>query len=248
MKSISKILMLMLALTTPFLASASDKTPKSLEQVMEISNAEQLLTTILELEKKENTQTNKAKLGILYHDAALKGIEVQGLDHSELIEKSYTKLTSLMKEKEIDAGLRSVVAAYQASALAQLGAERENTKMMEQAFILFEQAERHYGQVEFVLPYLRSKAAELLPYGNIYKSIAKKDLAYMIDRYGLNKDFATPSVMSYVYYSWSKSHKAKRFRGQAVRYLEKSIELAPQGTTAKRATYLLEDWRVASKK
>lgn len=239
MKNLSKALMLLFALALPFMSQASDRTPKIMEQVMEISSIEQLLSAIAQLEEAEATQENKTKLGILYHDAALKVEKGQ----REYIEKSYTQFTVLMKDKSLSDELRAYVAAYQASSLALLGANRENKKMIEQAFVLFEQAEKHYNALEFVVPYLRSKTISLLPYGNIYKNQAKRDLEVLIDRYGLDKDFANDRIMAHAYYSWAAAHQRKRFRKQAMRYLEKAIELNPEAATAQRSKQLLYNWK-----
>ncbi len=53
------------------------------------------------------------------------------------------------------------------------------------------------------------------------------DFQSIIDKHERNNDFANWKIMSFTYWAWAKQRQSKKYRMQAVSYLDKSIALDP---------------------
>lgn len=75
---------------------------------------------------------------------------------------------------------------------------------------------------------MRGSVAENLPWIFFGKRrYAKKDFKSIIEKYEKNRDYANAKVMSFTYWAWAKQHQGKKYREQALQYLDKAIELDP---------------------
>jgi len=246
MKKLAFLFTIMLGYITIIQAQIPQKEAISqLEDIMDISDLDRITSLLLEqrnITKLTPNTINKVRLGILYHDVALKSLSRNKAERRYYTEEAYRMLTNLSNDLKIEEELKPFVKAYQASVLALLGAERNNSQLVNQAFGLFEQAMQQYGHFCYAPQYLRARVAEQLPRSFGKRRMARKDYSELIDRYGLDCRFATYKSMSYVYWAWAKLHNNKKNKKQLIRYLEQSIKLDRTGEAAgARAKLLLEE-------
>jgi tetratricopeptide (TPR) repeat protein len=118
------------------------------------------------------------------------------------------------------------IAAYRASALSLVGAETKKLKLLGEAFILFKEAVEKYATISYLPQFLRGSVAENLPWFFFSKrKAAKLDFQSIIDKQEINADYANWKIMSFTYWAWANQHQSKKYRKQAISYLDKSIEL-----------------------
>jgi len=221
------------------------------DQIIELNDLEIVLDKIVTLgiKVKENpSHLNRLQLGVLYYEAAMLSPRTNK-ETLKLIEKSYTLLSVLKIDAKTDKALMPYVTSYHASSLAILGYYHESSKLVNQAFYYFEEAIALYGESCYTPYYMRAKVAKHLPIYYSKRSMVKKDLELVIDRFGLNHDYGTDKAMSYVYYSWANMFNTKKNRVKAINYLKKSIDLDPKNIAAGReARKVLEKFNASENK
>lgn len=120
------------------------------------------------------------------------------------------------------------IASYRASALSLVGAETRKLRLVGDAFQLFEQAVEKYAVVSYLPEFMRGSVAENLPWFFFSKrKLAKKDFQSIIDKQKENPDYANWKVMSFTFWAWAKQHQGRKYRQQALQYLNRAIELDP---------------------
>ncbi|MFS8082317.1 MAG: hypothetical protein ACMG51_02605, partial [Ginsengibacter sp.] len=109
-----------------------------------------------------------------------------------------------------------------------VGAETKKLKYIGQAFTLFEEAVANYSSISYLPEYLRGSVAENLPWFFFAKRrVAKNDFQSIIFKQEKNADFTNWKIMSFTYWAWAKQHQGKKYRNQAIIYLDKAISLDP---------------------
>ncbi len=200
-----------------------------LDDVMEIIDTAALKIKLNEVEedfKKNPTEINKVRLGIIYHETALNLSFFSKTEYKGYAKKSYDTLSKVFNSLSTTRELMPFIAAYRASALSLVGAETKKIKLLVEAFILFNDAVAKYSTVSYLPEFLRGSVAENLPWFFFSKrKIAKNDFQSIIDKQEKNKEFANNKIMSFTFWAWAKQHQSIKFRKQTMNYLDQAIIL-----------------------
>jgi hypothetical protein len=202
-----------------------------LEDVMEIIDTTILKTKLKEVEadfSKNSSEINKVRLGIIYHETALNLTFLSKSSYKGYAKKSFDILTVLFESKTTTKELMPFIASHRASALSLVGGETKKLGLVGQAFTLFEQAVNDYAKISYLPEFLRGSVAENLPFFFFSKrKFAKLDMQSIINKQNLNREYASPKIMSFVYWAWANQHQSKKYRTESLAYLEKVIALDP---------------------
>ena len=203
-----------------------------LEDVMEIIDTTFLKTKLKEVEadfSKNSTEINKVRLGIIYHETALNLTFLSKSSYKGYAKRSFDILTVLFELKTTTKELMPFIASHRASALSLVGGETKKLGLVGQAFTLFEQAVNDYAEISYLPEFLRGSVAENLPFFFFSKRrFAKLDMLSIIDKQNKNPDYASPKIMSFVYWAWANQHQSRKFSTESLAYLEKAISLDPK--------------------
>jgi len=202
-----------------------------LDDVMEVIDTTYLKSKLSEVEsqfQREPSEINKARLGIIYHEAALNLSFISKTGYKGYAKKSFDQLSELFSSSTTAKDLMPFVASCRASAISLLGAETKKLGLVGNAFTLFAEAAAKYSDVSYLLRFLRGSVAENLPW-IFYKKrrFAKLDMQSIIDNQNGNAEYANWKIMSFVYWAWANQHQDKKHRSQAMSYLDKAISLDP---------------------
>jgi tetratricopeptide (TPR) repeat protein len=202
-----------------------------LEDVMEIIDTTYLKAKLVEIERnfqQNSTEINKVRLAIIYHETALNLTFLSKSSYKGYAKKSFDILTVLFESETTTKELLPFIASHRASALSLVGGETKKLGLVGQAFTLFEQAVNDYAEISYLPEFLRGSVAENLPFFFFSKrKFAKLDMQSIINKQNKNPDFASPKIMSFVYWAWANQHQNKKFRTESLAYLEKAISLDP---------------------
>jgi hypothetical protein len=202
-----------------------------LEDVMEIIDTTELKAKLsaVENEHRENpTELSKLRLGIIFHETALNLSFLKKTAFKGYAQKSYDLLSELFNASSTSKAALPYVAAYRASALALVAAETRKLKLLSDSFVLFEDAVEKYAQVSYLPEFLRGSVAENLPWFFFSKrKFAKQDFQSIISKQANQPSYADWKIMSFTFWAWAKQHPAKRYRSQALAYLDQAIALDP---------------------
>lgn len=202
-----------------------------LDDVMELIDTTELKAKLNEVEKEyhqNSNEINKVRLGIIYHETALNLSFFSKTAFKGYAKKSFDTLTELFNSPNTTRELLPFIASYRASALSLVGAETKKLKLLGEAFALFKDAAENYSEVSYLPEFLRGSVAENLPwFFFIKRKFAKQDFQSIIDRQDKNSKYADWKVMSFTYWAWAKQRQGKKYRAQALAYLDKAILLDP---------------------
>lgn len=202
-----------------------------LEDVMEIIDTTFLKTKLKEVEtnfQQNPTEINKVRLGIIYHETALNLTFLSKSSYKGYAKKSFDILTVLFESKTTTKELMPFIASHRASSLSLVGGETKKLGLVGQAFTLFKKAVNDYSEISYLPEFLRGSVAENLPFFFFSKrKFAKLDMQSIIDKQNKNHKYASPKIMSFVYWAWANQHQSKKYRGQAILNLDKAIALDP---------------------
>ncbi len=202
-----------------------------LDDVMELIDTTELKTKLKEVEETYNqnsNETNKARLGIIYHETALNLSFFSKTEYKGYAKKSFDILSELFNSQNTTGELMPFVASYRASAISLVGAETKKLKLLGEAFALFNDAVNKYATVSYLPEFLRGSVAENLPWFFFTKrKFAKKDFQSIINKQEKNNEYANWKVMSFTYWAWAKQRQNAKYRTQALNYLDKAIALDP---------------------
>jgi hypothetical protein len=200
-----------------------------LDDVMELTDTTVIKAKLSEIEedyRKDPNEINNARLGIIYHETALNLSFFSKTTYKGYAQKSFDMLSHLSLSPNTPNELMPFVASYRASALSLVGAETKKLKLLEEAFLLFSDAIKKYGDVSYMPEFLRGSVAENLPWFFLSKrKLAKQDFHSIIQKQTKDEAFANNKIMSFTYWAWAKQHQGKKYRDLTLRYLKKSIEL-----------------------
>jgi hypothetical protein len=202
-----------------------------LDDVMEIIDTTELKVKLIEVEKqfqKEPNEINKIRLGIIYHETALNLSFFSRTEYKGYAKKSYDQLSDLNNSVTTTKELMPFIASYRASALSLVSAETKKLNLLGQAFTLFGDAVNKYSEISYLPEFLRGSVAENLPWIFFTKrKFVKKDFQSIIDKQEQKDDFANWKIMSFTYWAWANQHQGKKYRSQAILFLDKAISLDP---------------------
>ena len=205
---------------------------RKLDDVMELIDLDIIKNKLIQVEKEfkiDPTEINKTRLGIIYHEVALNLSFFFKTEYKGYAKKSFDQLTELFDSNKTTKELMPFVASYRASALSLVVAETNKLKLLGQSFDLFKDAVRKYSDISALPEFMRGSVAENLPWFFFGKrKYAKKDFQSIIDKYENNHDYVNWKVISFTYWAWAKQHQGKKYKKQALKYLDKSIELDPE--------------------
>lgn len=202
-----------------------------LDDVMELTD-----TTVLKIKLKETeeafnanqTELNKARLGIIYHETALNLFFFSKTEFKGYAKKSFDVLSELVNSPSTAKELMPFIASYRASALSLVGAETKKLKLLGVAFTLFSDAVEKYSAASYLPEFLRGSVAENLPWFFFSKrKVAKHDFQSIIDKQTSNAEYANWKIMSFTYWAWAKQHQSNKYRSLALQYLNEAIALDP---------------------
>lgn len=200
-----------------------------LEDVMEIIDTTKLKLKLKEVEQQflqEPNEINKVRLGIIYHETALNLGFLTKTAFKGYSKKSYDILTELYLDPNLTKEFLPFVTSYRATALSLQGGETMKLRLVGDAFKLFEESVKKYGDISYSPEFLRGSVAENLPWFFFSKrKFAKIDMQSIIDKQNKNTEYANWKIMSFVYWAWANQHQENKFRNQAISYLDKAIRL-----------------------
>lgn len=202
-----------------------------LEDVMEIIDTTELKRKLTEVEQQFQstpTEINKVRLGIIYHETALNLGLLAKTSFKGYSKKSYDVLSELYLDTNTTDELLPFITSYRASALSLLGGETMKLGLVGDAFQLFEESIKKYGDVCYSPEFLRASVAENLPWFFFSKrKYAKTDMQSLIDKQSIKSEFANSKIMSFVYGAWASQRQKGKYKAQSLIYLEKAIALDP---------------------
>lgn len=202
-----------------------------LDDVMEIIDTTELKNKLKEVEgsfNKNSNEINKVRLGIVYHETALNLSFLSKAEYKGYANKSFDVLNGLIEDTNTTKELLPFIAAYRGSALSLVAAETKKLSDLGKAFKLFEEAVSNYASVSYLPEFLRGSVAENLPwYFYSKRKSARYDFESIISKNDANGEYANWKIMSFTYWAWAKQHQSRKYRVQALKYLDKSISLDP---------------------
>ena len=202
-----------------------------LDDTMELTDTTELKIKLKEVENNYSlnpTVINKARLGIIYHETALNLSFFSKTEYKGYAKKSFDILSELFNSPDTAKELMPFVASYRASALSLVGAETKKLKLLGEAFVLFNDAVEKYAAISYLPEFLRGSVAENLPWFFFTKrKYSRNDFQSIILKQDRNAEYANWKIMSFTYWAWAKQHQSKKYRNQALQYLDKAINLDP---------------------
>jgi len=202
-----------------------------LDDVMEIIDTTELKIKLKEVEKqfqKEPNEINRVRLGIIYHETALGLGFLSKTAFKGYSQKSYDVLTELYDDAKTTIELLPFITSYRASALSLVGGETMKLSLVGDAFKHFEESIQKYGDISYSPEFLRGSVSENLPWFFFSKrKFAKIDMQSIINKQNRNGRYANWKIMSFIYWAWANQHQGKKFRNEAISYLDKAIALDP---------------------
>ena len=202
----------------------------ALDDVMEFIDNNLLQSKLTEVEADYNATPsllNKVRLGIIYHEVAL-NLGFFSKQYKGYAQKSLTILSECEINTETPEALEPFILSYKASAMALVAGETFKLSLIGKSFKLFETAIQKYGVVHYLPEFMRGSVAENLPWFYFSKrALAKIDFENIIRKQAQHPEYASWKIMSFVYWAWAKQHPQRKYRSQALSYLQKAIELDP---------------------
>ncbi len=202
----------------------------ALDDVMEFIDNNLLEAKLREVEADYNANPsllNKVRLGIIYHEVAL-NLGFFSKQYKGYAQKSLTILSECEVNTETPEALEPFILSYEASAMALVAGETFKLSLIGKSFKLFETAIQKYGAVHYLPEFMRGSVAENLPWFYFSKrALTKIDFENIIHKQAQHPGYASWKIMSFVYWAWAKQHPQRKYRSQALSYLQKAIELDP---------------------
>ena len=202
----------------------------ALDDVMEFIDNNLLEAKLREVEADYNANSsllNKVRLGIIYHEVAL-NLGFFSKQYKGYAQKSLTILSECEVNTETPEALEPFILSYEASAMALVAGETFKLSLIGKSFKLFKTAIQKYGALHYLPEFMRGSVAENLPWFCFSKrALAKIDFENIIRKQAQHPEYASWKIMSFVYWAWAKQHPQRKYRSQALSYLQKAIELDP---------------------
>jgi tetratricopeptide (TPR) repeat protein len=223
-----------------------DSYETTLDDVMEIIGRELVIAKMKEVEEdfqKKPDELNTTRLGLIYHDVALNlTFFDKTKKYAGYAQKSYDILTELSENKKTRPELMVFIESYRASSLSLVAGETKKLSLLGKAFDIFANTIEKYASVSPRPEFMRGSVSENLPFFMWRKrKFAKIDFESIINKQKINPDYADFRLMSFSYWAWARANSGKKYRKQAIEYLNKAIEIDPNYKAGrKRAEELKE--------
>ena len=220
----------------------------TLDDVMEIIDKELVKKKMKEVEndfQNDSNEFNTVRLGLIYHDIALNlTFFDKTKKYAGYAQKSYDILTKLSKNEETTPELMIYIESYRASSLSLVAGENTKLSLLGKAFEIFENTVNKYSSISPRPEFMRGSVAENLPFFMWKKrKFAKIDFESIIKKQEKNNNYADFRIMSFSYWAWARANKSKKNREQAIKYLNRAIEIDPNYKAGrKRAEELKEKY------
>jgi len=202
-----------------------------LDDVMEIIDPTELKIKLKEVEnqfEQKPNEINKVRLGIIYHETSLTLGFLSKTVFKGYSQRSYDILTELLLDAATTKELLPFISSYQASALSLVAGETMKLSLVRDAFLLFKQSIKKYGDISYLPEFLRASVSENLPWFFFSKrKFAKIDTQSIINKQIKNSNYANWKIMSFTYWAWANKNQGKKLRNEAIAYLDKAIALDP---------------------
>lgn len=215
-----------------------------LDDVMELIDTAELKLKLTAVEadyQRMPNELHKVRLGIIYHEVALNLSFFSKTAFKGYAQKSFDVLSELYNSATVSEALLPFIASYRASALSLVGAETKKLSHLSEAFRLFKTAVEKYAAVSYLPEFLRGSVAENLPWMFFSKrKFAKKDFQSIIDKQTKTIEYANWKIMSFTYWAWAKQRQGKKYRTQAISYLNLAIELDPDHKAGRKKAEALK--------
>lgn len=204
----------------------------SLDDVMEIIDKELVKEKLKEVEQdfsKNSTEITKVRLGLIYHDIALNlTFFDKTKEYAGYAQKSFDVLTELSENKNTTPELMIFIESYRASSLSLVAGETKRLGLLGKSFEIFSNTIEKYASVSPRPEFMRGSVAENLPFFMWRKrKFAKVDFESIIKKQESNPSYADFRIMSFSYWAWARANSKKKYRQQAIKYLNKAIEIDP---------------------
>lgn len=205
----------------------------TLDDVMEIIDKNLVKEKLKEVEneyRSNNNEINTVRLGLIYHEIALNlTFFDKTKKYAGYAEKSYDILTELSENKNTTPELMIYIESYRASSLSLVAGENTKLSLLGKAFDIFKNTIVKYSSVSPRPEFMRGSVAENLPFFMWGKrKFAKIDFESIIKKQEKNNDYADFRIMSFSYWAWARAHKKKKFRKEAILYLNRAIKVDPE--------------------
>ena len=130
-----------------------------------------------------------------------------------------------------------------------MSGETRSLKQLKQAFVLFNDAVDKYAEYSPRPEFMRGSVAENLPWFMWKKrKFAKKDFQSIIEKQEKNSNFAGFRLLSFTYWGWARAHSSKKYRKQALIYLDRAIKIDPDYKAGRKRAEELKDEYLYNKK
>jgi tetratricopeptide (TPR) repeat protein len=204
----------------------------TLDDVMEIIGKELVKEKLKEVEdnyRNKSNELNTVRLGLIYHDVALNlTFFDKTKKYNGYAQKSYNILTKLSENKQTTPELMVYIESYRASSLSLVSGETRKLALLSDAFEIFENAVKKYASVSPRPEFMRGSVAENLPFFMWKKrKYAKIDFESIINKQKKDASYADFRIMSFSYWAWARANNGKKYRQQAIEYLNMAIEIDP---------------------
>ena len=201
------------------------------DDVMELIDTTEIKKKLEEAEsqfQKDPSEVSKIRLGLIFHETALNLSFKSKNEYKGYAKKSYDLLSELYSSLKTTNEGMPLVASFRASALSLVVAETKKLKLLDEAFKQFKDAINKYADISYLPEYLRGSVAENLPWFFFTKkAVSKNDFQSIISKHEKNKEYANWKIMSFTYWAWAKQRQGRKYRNQAINYLDKAINLDP---------------------
>lgn len=220
----------------------------SLDDVMEIIDKELVKEKLKEVEndfQKDSSEFNTVRLGLIYHDIALNlTFFDKTKKYAGYAKKSYDVLTKLSENKNTTPELMIFIESYRASSLSLVAGETTKLSLLGDAFKIFKNTVKKYASVSPRPEFMRGSVAENLPFFMWKKrKFAKIDFESIIKKQENNSSYADFRILSFSYWAWARANNGRKYRQQAIEYLNEAIKIDPNYKAGrKRAEELKEKY------
>lgn len=177
---------------------ATAYSPEKIVRIIQIEGVENVKNALAAAQVYESDQL---ELAILYFKLAKEKRENKNQDWLNDLKKAYTILSILKDAPQLEEELKPYLESYHAAAMAWLGATTYKTSLVANAWQVFDQLQKEYGNQVAIVGLLQAKTAAELPYFHNRKRFAKQIINNMIEQEEVYKN---PLLMSQVYRYWVK--------------------------------------------
>ncbi len=186
-------------------------------------------------------EINKARLGVVYHQAALYLPATFKASTQAWAKQSLDILSDIVHAPHASKELLPIVTSYRASALAALAVSAQRRSLLAEAYQQFSLAVESYAQVSALPEFLRGGSASNLPIFYFRKrKFAQEDFRSIIRKEETSPGYASASILSYSYLALANQRRCQQSKKERVLLLSRSIAQDPDGKAAAKEAAVLK--------